>query len=155
MGRGWRITGGAQRGLSLVEMLVATALLGGIILGILPLMHTSARLDRGSRNTTESSYVASEIMEILKMYRKFQLDGAVIPAELGQFTPDTPDPYEVDGTGVWGTLGVDPTRFEMTYTLTNDPLSGGLVATVSVRSQDPMASGSGGDKWVEYVSAIE
>ena len=43
----------------------------------------------------------------------------------------------------------------MTYTLTNDPLSGGLIATVSVLSQDPMAGRSGGDKWVEYVSAIE
>ena len=145
-----------QRGTTLVELLVALAVFGMIVLGMLPVMHRASMSDRGARNTTNSSFVATRIMEVLKLYRQIQLDDGAIPAEFGDFIPDTPDPYRVDGTGIWETLGFEPDDFEMTYTLTNDPTTTRLLALVTVRTRDPLGNlGGGGQKWVEFASAIE
>ncbi len=145
---------GTERGMSLLEFLVALMLLSVVLLAILPVMDRAVLSDRGAHNTTGGSFAALQIMEMLKLYRDIQLEGTAIPPEFGGFAPDTPDPYQVDDTGVWATLGIDPSLFDMSYTLTNDATSGKLTARVSVTSRESLA-GAGGSKWVEFTSTIE
>ena len=122
--------------------------------GILPIMYRASVLDRGSQNTTGAAYLGTQIMEVLKLYRQIQLDGGTIPAALADFTPQE-DPYEIDGTGFWQLLGTDGDRWDMSYTLTNDPATNRLIARVTVRSEGPLGDASGGDKWIEFLSIIE
>ena len=144
-----------QTGTTLIELLVALLVFSGIILGILPVMHQASRSDLGSQSTTRSSYVASQIMETLKIYRTIQNSGGAIPEELATFAV-TPEPYQIDGSGVWTTLGVDPDRFAMSYVLSADPTSGRLIARVSVTSIDALVNqGGGGNRWVEFSSSLE
>jgi len=144
-----------QTGTTLFELLVALLVFSGIVLGILPVMHQASRSDLGSQSMTQSSYVASQIMETLKIYRTIQNTGGVIPDELAAFAVAV-DPYEIDGNGVWTTLGVDAERFAMSYVLSAEPTSGRLIARVSVTTVGAQVNqGGGGNRWVEFSSSLE
>ena len=150
---------GDERGTSLIEMLVAMVLFGVVITGILPLMMQASQQDRGSRNNTIASSLATEIMETLRYYRSLAILGTVTPPDVifaVNDPTDDDDYHTIDGTGTWAALGVDPDFVDMSYRLTNDPLSGALNAQVRVRVRDGGAVniGRGGEKWVEFTSAL-
>lgn len=144
----------SESGTSLVELMVALVVFGGIVIGILPLMHQSNVADLGSTSVTRGSQVAMDIMEILKLYRAIANAGGAVPDELAGFAISA-DPYEVTGEGIWTVLALDVERFEMDYTLSTDADTGRLLARVGVTSRDTIAGQGGGNRWVEFVSAIE
>jgi len=144
----------SESGTSLIELMIALLIFSGMVIGILPIMHQASLSDRGAHSTTHSSYVAGQIMETLKMYRAMQIAEIDIPDDLGGFAV-TDDPYEIDGSGTWTLLGVDPERFDMSYSLQTDVTSGRLLARVSVTGKDLLASQGGGNRWIEFVSAID
>ena len=142
----------SQQGTSVVEILVALLVLGSIVGGILPVMHQAALTDVRSEDTTTSAYVASQIMEMLKIYRQISSEGGAVPVELADFAVQE-EPYEVDGEGIWAPLGIDPARFEMVYTLSTDVDSGRLLARVGVTNRNIRLGA--GNRWVEFMSGIE
>ena len=142
----------------MVGLLVSLVVLSMIFLGILPVLDLAVTSDRSAENTSSASSVGTQVLETLKLYRAIQVAGGTVPSEFGGFAPtgEEDDPYEVAEVGVWQSLGVDPDRFDITYTLVNDAVSGRLQARVSVTTTDTLAGNrGGGDKWVEFTSLID
>jgi type II secretory pathway pseudopilin PulG len=146
---------GPRRGATMIELLVSLVVRSQVLLGILPVLDLASQSGRGAENTSEASSVATQVIETLKLYRAIQNAGGTLPSELGTLAV-TVDPVEVTDEGIWGSLGIEPDRFDMTYELAADGVTGRLQVRVNVRTTDPLAGNrGGGEKWVEFTSLIE
>lgn len=144
-----------RRGATMIELLVSLVVLSLILLGVLPVLDMAVQSGRGAENTSSASSVATRVIETLKLYRSIQNAGGTLPAEIGSLGP-TAEPVEVTDEGIWGSVGIDPARFDVTYAIAADPTTGKMQARVNVRTNDPLAGKrGGGEKWVEFTSLIE
>lgn len=137
----------ARRGASLMEVIVAVAVLAMLMVGILQLFSIALITDSGSAARTDQTLKAQQVAENLRYLHFLRSEGGTMPPATG--LPTTPSngltvqlPYNSSGTGwaYWGPAGANvfeqenpPYRVSYTYSTSATP--GFWFVTVSVTSE--------------------
>ena len=161
-----------RRGSTLIEVLIAMAILALLMVGVLQLFSLSLLTDSGSAARTDMTLKAQQVAENLRYLHFVRKSGGTLPANTG--LPATPTdglvtdlPY--DGTeaewAYWGPNGANvfeqaspPFRVSYTYAASTTPNY--WFVTVSVIPSAPTAAGvnylgtSARSKRVDYVCQV-
>ena len=128
----------SRRGMSLVEVLVASLILALLMLGVLEMFSLSLLTDRGSAARTDLTYKCQQVVENIR-YVQFlkngNVTGSTAPLSSATGIPDTPStttkyalPYKSTDTGwaYWGPAGAnvmeegDGGPYQVFYTFTTN-----------------------------------
>src|SRR3989338_196250 len=122
------------RGVTLVELMIATAILSSVVLGSLGAFSYITKSIRYSRQKTIAVNIAQERMEVLKNYSYFQLIVTTNSVTDGNYSPAVVydgSTYAPETISLWG----NPPFRRVVYVAYAD-MSGTSISTVSYNSND-------------------
>lgn len=138
-GRDVRTARGKARGTSLVEALIALAIVALLLVGILQMYSLSLLMDFGAAGRTEMTFKAQQLVETLRWITFLRTSGQPVPASANTGIPDAPvngqavnlpwvatDP----GWGFWGPAGANVVEGEALPYQLSYSYQAGLTGTI-------------------------
>jgi Prokaryotic N-terminal methylation motif len=176
-GRDVRAAPSKKRGTTLIEALIALAIMALMMVGILQMFSLALLTDFGSAGRTEMTYKAQQVVEILRWVTFLRMNKLTLPANTG--IPATPTaglvvnlPWAATepGWGFWGPAGANAVEgenlpYQLSYSY-QPGLTGAIPAWIITVTATPklVTSGSGQkrfylgsgskNKRIDYVAQI-